>query len=223
VILSNDGLIGHSLADASGKLLAVDDGVCEIMHRSQRELIGMLYSELTYRGDLATNVAIIEQTRSGARPVEIRKRYVRPDQSLIWTDVEVSRLNTGSDGGRLIGTLRVVADDRCPQRLWRQAKAAVASIEQRRAALGSDLYLDHAWTILLQLYLAEAEGRLLALEACGQCVSMPLSLLNRWLDALVQKGLVERIGAAGQLTLRGSLKVENLLATDASNVAPVSR
>jgi PAS domain S-box-containing protein len=220
MIMADQVLTGHSLADENGRLLAVDDGVCEIMQRSERELLGTLYSQLTFTDDLANNVAIVQKTRSGARPVTIRKRYVRPDQSLVWSNVQVSRLNTGIDKGRLIGTLCLTHDDHCPQRLWRSARATLASIEQRRTALGKELFFDYAWLVLLQSYLAEAEGGLLDLGACGDRVGMSVSLLNRWVDVLAQRGFVERFGSAVQLTHCGSTKVESLLA---GQPAPVPR
>lgn len=189
-------------------MLAFDAAVCEIMQRGERELVGMCYADLTYVDDVVINVAMVEQTRPGARPTVIRKRYVRPDRSLIWSTVQVSRLTTGSDRGRLIGTLQCAADQ--PHRLWQAARRAAALAEQRRVELGSELFRDHAWTVLLQVYLAECEARLLEPASAG-IDGMSEPQVHRWLNALVEHGLVERQGIDVQLSGAGNAKVERML------------
>ena len=44
-------LIGHSVSDAHGQILAVDHAICELLHRSEAELIGTSYVVITHPDD----------------------------------------------------------------------------------------------------------------------------------------------------------------------------
>lgn len=210
-------LIGHSMADGSGLLLAVDPQICEIMQREERELIGMPFAALTHPDDRAHNLAMLEKLGFHDGPLLIRKRYVRPDGSSIWSNVRVSKLK-GGDGGRLVGTLEVVDPNqlkRGPESFWRSANQMCALIDRRRTELGEDFFADHGWTILLQVYLAEAEGRAIDLADLGERVALRPTLVGRWVAMLQQKKLIELDAWSDhtpQLTSRGVAKVESVLA-----------
>lgn len=66
--------------------------------------------------------------------------------------------------------------------------------------LNGDLFADPAWDILLDLFVARAEGRLISTSsACiGACVASTTGL--RWLRTLEAEGLVQRV--ADQLDRR---------------------
>lgn len=209
-------LIGHSLADEDGLLLAVDFQVCEIMQREERELVGMSFQALTHRDDRERNVAALSRLGLRDGPLIIRKRYVRPDGSSVWSNVQVSRLHTG-DGGRLVGTIELVnpaSMKRGPESLWRSAKRVDALIRRRRQELGSDIFSDYAWVILLQIYLAEAEGCVLTISDVAERCDVRPALVERWVRVLEERKLVERFQRqdyALQLTVPGIRKIERLL------------
>ena len=210
-------LFGHSISDATGRIIAIDPTVCEIMQRSECDLVGMSYVDLTHPEDRTRNVDLVDRLTVLDGPMAIRKRYVRPDGSSVWTDVQVSRLNAGVDKGRLIGTIQLVDPNavlRDPESLWQSARSANASIQQRREELGDDLFSDHAWIILLQVYLAEAEGRIIDGPSIAEATRLQAVGVERWLRVLQERKLVELTGRSGfiaQLTTSGSNKVEQLL------------
>jgi PAS domain S-box-containing protein len=212
-------LIGHSLATAEGMLLAVDPQICEIMHREERELIGVTFQSLTHSEDLDRNVAAIMALRVQDGPLSLRKRYVRTDGSAVWSSVHVSRLHA-NDGSRLVGTIQVIsapALDVCPEDLWRSAKRVSALVERRRAELTDDLFNDYPWLILLQIYLAEAEGRQADMLYICEAIRMRRDLAERWMRVLESRGLIERTdwsNHAPQLTMVGISKVERLLSSN---------
>lgn len=209
-------LVGHTLATAEGRLLAVDPHVCEIMHREERELIGVTFHSLTHPDDLDKNVAALMALRVQDGPLSLRKRYVRTDGTAVWSNIQVSRLRA-DDGSRLVGTIEVIsapALDACPENLWRSAKRVSALIERRRAELTEDLFSDYAWLILLQIYLAEAEGRKADLLYITEAVRLRRTVAERWLGVLESRGLVESsdwTDHAPQLTMIGMAKIERLL------------
>ncbi len=209
-------LIGHSLATGDGLLLAVDPHVCEIMHREERELIGVTFQSLTHPDDLDKNVAAVMALRIQDGPLSVRKRYVRIDGSAVWSSITVSRLRA-DDGSRLVGTIELIdapALIAAPESLWQSAKRVSALIERRRAELSDDLFNDYAWLILLQIYLAEAEGRKADLVYITKAVRIRYALAERWVSVLESRGLIDRTPwteLVPQLTTSGMSKLERLL------------
>jgi PAS domain S-box-containing protein len=212
-------LMGHSLATADGRLIAVDPQVCEILHREERDLIGVTFHSITHPGDIDGNVAAVTALRVQDGPVSLRKRYVRPDGSAVWSSIQVSRLHA-DDGSKLVGTIQLAASPFAgsgPKELWRSAKRLTAVIERRRAELTDDLFNDYPWLILLQIYLAEAEARKADVPGLSDRLNLRGSTAERWIRVLENKGLVERsewTNFLPQLTSLGVSKVERLLITD---------
>lgn len=209
-------MIGHSLATAGGRLLAVDPQICEIMHREERDLVGVTFHSLTHPDDLDRNVAALMALRVKDGPLSLKKRYVRPDGSTIWSSVKVSRLHA-NDGSKLVGTIHVISPQNLehnPESLWRSARRVTALIERRRAALTDDLFSDYPWLILLQIYIAEAEGRKADTPGVADDARIRHALAARWLGVLEGRGLVERPKStdhAVQLTAKGMTTMERLL------------
>ncbi|WP_347303164.1 PAS domain-containing protein [Croceibacterium sp. TMG7-5b_MA50] len=209
-------LIGHSLADQYGNLLSVDSQVCEIMHREVHELVGVSFAALTHPDDCTRNVIAVASLRAEDGASTIRKRYVRPDGSFVWANVQVSRLQ-GGEAGKLIGTIQLIdcgSLRRGPEGLWRAARLEDGLLQRRRLQLGEDLFSDFAWLILLQVYLAEAEGRVATVATISDTAVIAPSAVRHWLELLEQRQLVERVTARDpflQLSPSGWGKIEYLL------------
>jgi PAS domain S-box-containing protein len=210
-------LVGHTLADGDGRILAVDQKVVALFHREEADIAGMSYIDLTHPEDRLWNRNSVETLGATDGPITIRKRYLRPDGMAVWCEAQVSRLGTGSDRGRLIGTLHQLSDgsvSRTPKDLWQSACRMSVALQRRRTELGADLCLDLPWSLLLQLYLAEAEGRCVDLTDLGMRSSIQVESVRRWLCVLDERGLVDTTAApecAAQLSAVGVVKVERLL------------
>ena len=140
-------LIGHSISDARGQILAVDHGICELVHRSEAELIGMSYMALTHPDDVTWNVSLVDKLKANGGPLSIRKRYLRPGAPAVWSVVQVSRLGAGLDQGRLVGTINQVDPKTVkltPEMLWRSVIRKELALRLRRAELGDELFSDYA-------------------------------------------------------------------------------
>ena len=84
-----------------------------------------------------------------------------------------------------------------------QAKEILELCQRRNAAFGPHLFGDPAWDIMLDLYVAGLEGRLVRLvELCGG--GMPTSVVLRWIDVLTRDGFVT-VGDAPQVGATVSL------------------
>ena len=85
----------------------------------------------------------------------------------------------------------------------------------RDRALGADLFADHAWALLLSVYVAEAEGRILCADSFSRQSGLSRGSVTRWVHVLQSRSLIDPpdpIFGALQLTTAGIEGVERLLA-----------
>ena len=215
-------IIGHSVSDGDGVILAIDEPVATVLQRTQKQLVGISYLSITHPDDVARNLTHVAALQPNGNSARIRKRYIGGEGDIITLEVQVSRLGNGK-AGRLIGTLstaptlvsRIDADG-MPLHLWRRAKDLLGVIRARDAVLGSDLFADHAWTALLIVYVAEAESRIASVDMVADQLRLSRSTLGRWIRVLQAKSLIEPPDSdldALQLTQTGIDSVERLLAT----------
>ncbi len=232
-------IVGHSVSTADGIILAIDESVADILQRTQKNLIGASYMAITHADDLARNVSYLAALQPDTGAIRIRKRYIEGEGGSIELDVEVARVG-GRDSGFLIGTLSTIdpsepatlpnglarvgigcerqtprGHDRDPQRLWRRAKDLLEMARARDALLGWDLCADHAWTMLLLTYVAEAESRIASVSTIAADLHVSRSMIERWVRVLQSKRMLEQLPPgidALQLTQFGIERVEQLLA-----------
>jgi hypothetical protein len=208
-------LIGHSVADAAGRILAIDEGICDFFQRPKRAIIGMTYQQLTHPTDRLRSDNAVLTLKVGGTPLELRKRYLLPDGTDVVARVQLSRLDTGPDAERLIGTLCQAEKEYrppSPEGLWRTAARMSSSAAFRRRLLGEDLFIDYPLAILLEIYVAEAEGRALHSNELGDALRLPCNPVRRWAAVLRSRGLIENCGHdAVQLTALGLRNVELML------------
>lgn len=206
-------LLGHTLADKYGTILAADEKVCDWLHRARTDLIGRNYLEITVVEDRAWNRRQVDALSAEAEPLAIRKRYMRPDRSMIWASVLISRLAVGPDAGQLVGTLHSLPASKA-NRLWQAARRERLWTKSRSAEFGAWVGGDQAWSATLELYLAEIEARPIDAEAVAERLACSLVMACRWLNTLQSEGLAEP-AAAGlpywQLTSVAVSRVERLL------------
>ncbi len=215
-------IIGHCISSADGIIQAIDEPVATILQRTQKQLIGVSYTAITHPDDLARNVSQVAALQPNGNSTRIRKRYIGGEGAIVALEVQASRFG-GCRNGHLVGTLSTVPaisdlldPDHMPHRLWRRAKDLLGIMRARDEVLGGDLFADHAWSTLLIVYVAEAEGRIASIEAVADRLRLSRPTLARWISVLQSKSMIEPIGPsldAVQLTKTGIASVEHLLAT----------
>ena len=97
-------IIGHSVSDGDGVILAIDEPVATVLQRTQKQLVGMSYLSITHPDDVARNLSQVAALQPNGNSARIRKRYIGGEGDIITLEVQVSRLGNG-ESGRLIGTL----------------------------------------------------------------------------------------------------------------------
>ena len=90
IIFQNAG-IGLGLAAADGRLLAVNDALCQMLDYSRDELLNKTYLEITHPADLANDRDVAMRYLAGEIPMfSVEKRYLRKNGLPIWVRVTVS-------------------------------------------------------------------------------------------------------------------------------------
>ena len=193
--------------------------------RSLRDVVGVNFATLTHPDDVAGNVRMVEGLSSGEPPLLVRKRYLRPEASAVQAHVHVSRLRSRNGSQQLVGTVFAVDHQQVPTQAVQLQEAAtriLAETRMRAQQFRSELFADRAWEILLEVYLAESEARLVRPDELSERFGEPIGTIWRWLRALEEWNLIEPVIEAAfaiQLTSEGFRKIERQL-TMQTNLLP---
>lgn len=144
--------VGMTLVSPDGVLLSANRALCAMLDRTEDDLVGSDFKQLTHPDDLARHLALYDATVAGERTsYRITKRCVRSDGSVLWGDLSVAMV-TDPDGPHcLIGQILDVTHARVQQQ--RLAEAVDLLDKQRRR---SRAILDSADVALV---LIDREGR----------------------------------------------------------------
>ena len=82
--------IGMCLVAPEGGFITVNDALCTAFARDAASLITATWQELTHPDDLEVDLQFAQQVLDGTREsYRLRKRFLRPDGSLVWGDLSV--------------------------------------------------------------------------------------------------------------------------------------
>lgn len=205
----------HCVSSLDGIILHADQGFLDLLKRREGDVIGISYRQITDPRDLQRSADMLAVLKEGAAPVRLQKRYLRPDGTSIAANLLITRFS-GPD--RLISTLfwHDNGRDLPPARLW-EAALRIRHVHDARVMLfGADLSTDPIGSLLIGIYLAEAEGRSIGLNKIATYAGIANSTAARWVTVLQQRGIIEREEDTTidlQLTRSGLDRVEAMLAT----------
>jgi PAS domain S-box-containing protein len=100
---------GVALLSYDGRYVAANDAFCEVLGRTERELVGLSWRDVTHPDDVAAGErAVIAIQRGDELELKGVKRYVRPDGNVRWAMLGTSLVQ--DDAGRPVGFLSQVLD-----------------------------------------------------------------------------------------------------------------
>jgi diguanylate cyclase (GGDEF)-like protein/PAS domain S-box-containing protein len=112
--------IGMAIVDGNGTFIDVNPAMCRMLAREEPALIGASWHDITHPDDVHKGQEFMRELHNGAaQSGSQRKRYVRPDGSIVWGDVSVSAV-FGSDGRvryRIAQIIDVTAEESARQAL----------------------------------------------------------------------------------------------------------
>ncbi len=103
--------VGMAQASLDGKLLLVNQKLCEILDYSRQELIEKKFQEITFPEDLGNELELLSQLLAGE--IEnycVEKRYIRKDGDLVWANLTVSLLREQNSSQFLMGVVEDIRE-----------------------------------------------------------------------------------------------------------------
>ncbi|MEG3850130.1 PAS domain S-box protein [Microcoleus sp. herbarium19] len=103
--------VGMAQASVDGKLLLVNQKLCEILGYSRPELIEKKFQEITFCEDLGNELELLSQLLAGEiENYHVEKRYIRKDGELVWANLTVSRLREHNGTQFLMGVVEDIRE-----------------------------------------------------------------------------------------------------------------
>jgi PAS domain S-box-containing protein len=90
--------VGIMQTRPDGRYGFVNSRFCELTGRSREELQDLPFAEITHPDDVAENMRLFRRAIEIGTPYIFRKRYIRPDQSLVWAEVTGTMLPEPGEG-----------------------------------------------------------------------------------------------------------------------------
>lgn len=93
----------------------------------------------------------------------------------------------------LVGDQREAGADAAGRALALKVARALLVLQERRIrVIGTDLSADPAWDMLLDLFVAQGEGRPVCVSSLCLAARVPASTAHRWVQALARAGAIRR-------------------------------
>lgn len=125
--------VGIATLDTEGRWLTVNRRLCEMLGRTEQELIGQDFRAITHPDDLDVQALQAEAVIAGRQPgYAMEKRYLRPDGTVVWGRLQVGSLEASH--GRPARFVSVIEDITERRKMERETR------ELRRVG---ELHVDH--------------------------------------------------------------------------------
>ncbi len=106
----DSSIMGLVISDAKGVIMRANEAFCRIVGHSMEDVLGKTSKAITHPDDLQQNVEELRKIEEGASSTSFQKRYIRPDRSVVWTQVNVSKTQPdGDDNYSLIVTVEDIS------------------------------------------------------------------------------------------------------------------
>ena len=100
---------GIAECDLQSRLIRVNERLCEMLGRSQEEVLGASIHDLTHPDDLARSDAAFKKLLDDGQAFDIEKRYIKSDGTALWVNMTVSLIRK-SEGQAVDSVLAVILD-----------------------------------------------------------------------------------------------------------------
>jgi diguanylate cyclase (GGDEF)-like protein/PAS domain S-box-containing protein len=109
--------VGMALVETTGHILRCNRNFAAMLGRSQSELVGMRFADLTHPDDIAADTKLFQQVLKGNLDgYKLDKRYIRPDGQLVLASLSVSAMrNRAGEIVRFVSHVEDVTEQRKAQ------------------------------------------------------------------------------------------------------------
>ncbi|EJC83237.1 PAS domain S-box [Rhizobium leguminosarum bv. trifolii WSM2297] len=135
--------IGIAESDSVGRLLRVNDALCQMLGRSRQELLSMTFCDYTHDDDREQDAALYTRQIAGELDnYALRKRATRPDGSIVYLDIHSSSVR--DDTGSFRYGVRVIQDVTVAKQMEDQIRASEQHMRDLLEALPAAVYTTDA-------------------------------------------------------------------------------
>ncbi|MBP0597451.1 PAS domain S-box protein [Herbaspirillum sp. LeCh32-8] len=152
----NQASVCFSELDLQGRYLRVNDALCRMLCRTEKQLMQMTLAEVTHPEDVPMNMAMFNRCIEDGKSFTLEKRYVRPDGSTFWVSSNISRIVDAE--GRPQAMIAVSTDITERRRAEEALRELNDTLEQR--VVEEILERSRAEAALGQMQKMEAVGQL---------------------------------------------------------------
>ncbi len=126
--------IGMAVVGPDGRLLLVNTALCDMLGRSEDELLRLGFQELTHPDDLDADLALFHRTLAGdIDSYRVDKRYVRGDGRVVWGDLSVAAVRAPDGHARFF--ISQIVDVTEQREKEERLEAATAAVDRERQTL----------------------------------------------------------------------------------------
>jgi PAS domain S-box-containing protein len=140
-----DNAVGMALVALNGRYLKVNGALCQMVGRTERELLAGGWRGITHPDDISRSVDSLDRLlEDGASSTQIEKRYLRPDDTEVWVTVTAT-LVRAFDGSPLYycaNVLDITERKQVEELLRAQEKAEVARAAAESASQAKSEFLS---------------------------------------------------------------------------------
>jgi diguanylate cyclase (GGDEF)-like protein/PAS domain S-box-containing protein len=88
---------GMALATPDGRFLRVNQALCRIAARSEEELLATTLPDISHPDDRLLEEHSLVRIRGGDTAAQAERRWLRPDGSIVWVELQASPVGMGPD------------------------------------------------------------------------------------------------------------------------------
>lgn len=200
--------VGISEADETGRLVRVNDAICNILGRSRDDLLTMTFLDYTHEDDRDEEARLYDQQVRGDLPrYSLRKRARKPDGTIIFLDVHSSSVRDRTGNFRY--GVRVLQDVTDKKRMEDRIRESEQHLRDLLEALPAAVYTTDAqgrinffnkaciemagrtprigdeWCVTWRLY--TSEGAALPHDQCPMAVALKEDRPIRGVEAMAER------------------------------------
>ena len=221
--------VGMAQANLEGKLLLVNQKLCDLLGYSRKELSEKKFQEVTFPSDLEIELNLLRQLLAGEIPTySLEKRYIRKNGDLIWGNLSVSLLREQNGNQYLMGAIENIMERKQAEESLRWTANTLAKatqdlrkrnqeLDQFAYVVSHDLKAPLRAIANLSSWIEEDLSESMTEDTLHQ-MNLLRGRVHRMeglIEGLLQYSRVGRIQVALE-----TVKVENLLAEIIDSLAP---
>ncbi len=147
--------VGIASTDLTGRFLYANKAYCQLVERSESDLLDLRMQDITHPEDLAANLPLFQKAVQAGEAFSIVKRYILPDGRHRWVNNHVHALKDSKGQFREVVALSVDISEQklLEERLGRQEASlrelthTIPSIVWRADATGACTFVNRQWEI----------------------------------------------------------------------------